>query len=178
MSHDASKDNLVAGTVSRKWAKGTGGPSGDECQNLVAHSLTSRADSSEDGTGRGTPIIAFDTRQDPVSSEEVALAVNCGRPTQSVLLREDCLADGASHAIRRGTGGRSKIHVQVGQTVRRITPLEAERLFGLPDQYTSVPYRGKPMSDSGRYKVLGNSIAINCLRWIGERIHQFQELAE
>lgn len=54
--------------------------------------------------------------------------------------------------------------------VRRLTPTECERLMGLPDGYTLVPYRGKPAADGPRYKALGNSIAINCLRWIGERI--------
>lgn len=57
--------HLIAGTVSSKWAKGTGGPSGDECQNLVAHSLRGAGhDASEDGTGRGTPIVpvAFDCK--------------------------------------------------------------------------------------------------------------------
>lgn len=42
--------------------------------------------------------------------------------------------------------------------------------MGFPDGYTLVPYRGKPAADGPRYKALGNSIAINCLRWIGERI--------
>lgn len=49
---------FVAGTVSCKWAKGTGGPAGNECQNLVAHTLRAEGfDASEDGTGRGTPLV-------------------------------------------------------------------------------------------------------------------------
>lgn len=49
----------VAGAVSSKWAKGTGGPAGDECYNLTAHSLRAEGfDASEDGTGRGTPLVA------------------------------------------------------------------------------------------------------------------------
>lgn len=44
--------------MTAKWAKGSGGPAGDECQNLIAHSLTANGfDASEDGTGRGTPIV-------------------------------------------------------------------------------------------------------------------------
>lgn len=57
--------------------------------------------------------------------------------------------------------------------VRRLMPLEWERLMGLPDDYTLVPYRGKPTelcADSPRYKALGNSIVVPVLRWIGERI--------
>ena len=54
---------LIAGTVSTKWSKGTGGPAGDECQNLAAHSLPAEGfDASEDGTGRGVPLIAFDCK--------------------------------------------------------------------------------------------------------------------
>lgn len=54
--------------------------------------------------------------------------------------------------------------------VRRLTPLECERLMGFPDHYTNVPFQGNPASDSERYWALGNSWAINCARWIGERI--------
>ena len=57
--------------------------------------------------------------------------------------------------------------------VRRLTPLECERLQGFPDNYTRIPYRGKPAgdcSDSPRYKAIGNSMAVPVMRWIGERI--------
>ncbi len=39
-----------------------------------------------------------------------------------------------------------------------------------PDDFTLVPYRGKPMADSPRYKMLGNSMAVNVMQWIGGRI--------
>lgn len=54
--------------------------------------------------------------------------------------------------------------------VRRLTPLECERLQGFPDQYTLIPYRGGMAKDGPRYKALGNSMAVPCMRWIGERI--------
>lgn len=54
--------------------------------------------------------------------------------------------------------------------VRRITPLEAERLQGFPDHHTAVLYRGKPAADAPRYKALGNSMAVPVLAWIGQRI--------
>jgi len=54
--------------------------------------------------------------------------------------------------------------------VRRLTPRECERLQGFPDDYTLVPYRGKPASDGPRYKALGNSMAVPVMAWIGERI--------
>lgn len=52
------------------------------------------------------------------------------------------------------------------QTVRRLTPLECERLQGFPDQYTNV----ENLSDSARYKALGNSMAVPVMKWIGEGI--------
>ena len=57
--------------------------------------------------------------------------------------------------------------------VRRLTPVECERLQGFPDGWTRIPYRGKPAykcPDSPRYKALGNSWATNCAEWILRRI--------
>jgi DNA (cytosine-5)-methyltransferase 1 len=57
--------------------------------------------------------------------------------------------------------------------VRRLTPRECERLQGFPDGYTAIPWRGKSADecpDGPRYKALGNSMAVPCMRWIGERI--------
>lgn len=60
---------------------------------------------------------------------------------------------------------------QASMQVRRLTPVECERLQGFPDGYTNIPWRGKPESPDGpRYKALGNSWAVPCARWIGERI--------
>lgn len=57
--------------------------------------------------------------------------------------------------------------------VRRLTPVECERLQGFPDNYTQIPWNGKPAElcpEGHRYKVLGNSMAVPVMRWIGERI--------
>lgn len=57
--------------------------------------------------------------------------------------------------------------------VRRLTPKECERLQGFPDDWTRIPYRGKPADecpDGPRYKAIGNSFAVPVVRWIGERI--------
>ena len=59
--------------------------------------------------------------------------------------------------------------------VRRLTPVEAERLQGFPDGYTKISYRGKSADecpDSPRYKAIGNSWAVPVVRWIGERIEK------
>ena len=56
-------------------------------------------------------------------------------------------------------------------SVRRLTPIECERLQGFPDGYTDVPWRGAEHApDSRRYKALGNSMAVPVMRWIGEGI--------
>jgi DNA (cytosine-5)-methyltransferase 1 len=60
-----------------------------------------------------------------------------------------------------------------GMTVRRLTPRECERLQGFPDDWTLIPWRKRDASDcpdGPRYKALGNSMAVNCMEWIGERI--------
>lgn len=57
--------------------------------------------------------------------------------------------------------------------IRRLTPLECERLQGFPDNYTQIEWNGKPKDrcpDSHRYKAIGNSMAVPVMRWIGERI--------
>lgn len=57
--------------------------------------------------------------------------------------------------------------------VRRLTPVECERLQGFPDNWTRIPWRGKDEEkcpDAPRYKAIGNSWAVPCVRWIGERL--------
>lgn len=66
--------------------------------------------------------------------------------------------------------------VSVPTMVRRVTPLEAERLQGFPDGWTLVPWKGKPMADGPRYRMLGNAWAVNVARWVGERIQMFEDL--
>lgn len=61
--------------------------------------------------------------------------------------------------------------------VRRLTPVECERLQGFPDNYTNIPYRNKATSPDGpRYKALGNSMAVPVMRWIGERIEMVEDI--
>ncbi|HAH0498633.1 TPA: Dam family site-specific DNA-(adenine-N6)-methyltransferase [Escherichia coli] len=63
--------------------------------------------------------------------------------------------------------------VQFGMQVRRLTPVECERLQGFPDNHTMISWRGKNVADcpdGPRYKAIGNSMAVPVMRWIGERI--------
>ena len=55
-------------------------------------------------------------------------------------------------------------------TVRRLTPRDGARLQGFPDDWTLVPWRKGMATDGNRYKAIGNSMAVNCMEWIGERI--------
>ena len=64
-----------------------------------------------------------------------------------------------------------KPQVMLGDLVRRLTPMEFERLQGFPDGWTDIPYRGKQHApDSARYRALGNSMAVTVMAWIGSRI--------
>lgn len=61
-------------------------------------------------------------------------------------------------------------------TVRRLTPVEYERLQGFPDGWTDVPWRGAEHApDSKRYKALGNSMAVPVMRWIGEGVQLVED---
>ncbi len=81
--------------------------------------------------------------------------------------------------IRAASGGSSRSYVAQPWAVRRLTPVECERLQGFPDGYTDIPWRGKDHSPDGpRYKALGNSMAVNVMQWIGERIAMVEALVD
>ena len=80
--------------------------------------------------------------------------------------------------ITRAVGGSNTSGPKIMQSmaVRRLTPVECERLQGFPDNYTNIPWRGKPESpDSLRYKAMGNSMAVPCMKWIGKRIEMVEK---
>lgn len=65
--------------------------------------------------------------------------------------------------------------------IRRLTPRECERLQGFPDDWTLIPWKGKPIDqcpDGPRYKAIGNSWAVPCARYIGERINLVEEIKD
>lgn len=76
------------------------------------------------------------------------------------------------------TGGmmpNQQYGVRMGTVVRRLTPVEAERLQGFPDNWTRIAYRNKSEADcpdGPRYKAIGNSMATVCMAWVGFRIAQ------
>ena len=71
-----------------------------------------------------------------------------------------------------------KVFVKKSVVIRRLTPIEAERLQGLPDNYTQIPYRGKPKDEcpiSKRYEACGRAMSINVMEHLGTRIKMVQE---
>ena len=71
----------------------------------------------------------------------------------------------------RANMGDNQTAMANNMAVRRLTPIECERLQGFPDDYTNIPWRKKPESPDGlRYKAMGNSMAVPCMKWIGQRI--------
>ena len=91
--------------------------------------------------------IAFTTEQTPKFNNEQALTL-----TQSEHKHNQCVLNNMS--------------------VRRLTPVECERLQGFPDGYTNIK---ENCPDGARYKALGNSMAVPVMRWIGNRIKQLEE---
>ena len=131
-----------------------------ETENFVAYTLKGEgADASEDGTGRGTPVVAFGLSNQPTPKfgEEISPSLDA----------------------KQNGGGRMEA-VAYGSAVRRLTPMECARLQGFPDDYlTQVEWRGKtPPADGPMYKALGNSWAVNVFRWVGYRIEMVEEIAK
>lgn len=85
-----------------------------------------------------------------------------------------------THAtLDANNGPRRHNGVLVRSAVRRLTPVECERLQGFPDNFTAIPWKKKgpeQCPDGPRYKALGNSMAVPVMRWIGERIQLVDDL--
>lgn len=83
------------------------------------------------------------------------------------------LADVASPLeTRHRFGNQGGDVIQTDLSVRRLTPLECERLQGFPDHYTAIP----GAADGPRYKALGNSMTTHVMHWIGSRIQQVDKI--
>ena len=166
----------------------------DEGQTMVAHALRAEGfDASEDGTGRGTPLVpmACDAKQSGVCiygdraapldtqshSQAVAYSIMPMNSGKDYKARETDV----SQPIMAGgpVGGNQGGDYVAAQAVRRLTPTECERLQGFPDGWTAIPWRGKDAAacpDGPRYKALGNSMAVNVMRWIGQRIDAVEKI--
>jgi DNA (cytosine-5)-methyltransferase 1 len=121
------------------------------------------------------------TGNERVEAEALAVTVNIyggnkrkDRPEGGMYVREEdttkCLdaANGLNPTCSQGGTA-----VLTPMAVRRLTPVECERLQGFPDNWSRISWKGKPEEqcpDGPRYKACGNSMAVPVMRWIGERI--------
>ncbi len=173
----------VANPLTARMHKGINTTADEGQTPIVTHSLRGEGfDASEDGTGRGTPLVtAFAQNQrDEVRlmDNAGALAAEPGAKQQTYVFKQGQGAkagsiggdENVSPTLGAADSGTNRTPALMhGMAVRRLTPLECERLQGFPDGYTDIP----GASDSGRYKALGNSMAVPVMRWIGERIEAF-----
>jgi len=121
---------------------------------------------SEGIGGTSGVAIAFDARQ----SDVLQYGDKSG-PFDS-----DGWSIGIAHSLRADGFDAGEDGTGRGMSVRRLTPRECERLQGLPDDYTLIPYRGKPAADGPRYRAIGNSMAVPVIGWLGERIAAVDEI--
>jgi len=116
----------------------------------IAVPLTNRSD----GTGTGPTVM---------------------QPTIVHGTQDPCTSD-IAFAQGRNNGGEN-VMVQA-MAVRRLTPVECERLQGFPDNYTDIKPKGKATPDGPRYKALGNSMAVPVMAWIGKRIQEVDAICQ
>ena len=126
--------------------------------------------------GQGGAEIATDRAPTLTCNHEAPIAAYTTKlhNTQSITTRDvaGTMMAGASR-LDNATGGYMAL-VPSSMSVRRLTPVECERLQGFPDNYTQISWRKKPASecpDGPRYKALGNSWAVPVAAWIGSRIN-------
>lgn len=126
----------------------------------VAHAIRT-AQTGSNGWGINTDGVAYTLDS---AQQAVAFAQN---------QRNEVRTMDVAGALAAKPGAKQQTYMQQGMAVRRLTPVECERLMGFPDSYTSIPWRKKPAEDcpdGPRYKALGNSWAVPCVAWIGRRI--------
>ena len=104
-----------------------------------------------------------------------ALRERCGKPGggKGPLIQEDVSGAFVAHQDQTIFAPEETTY-----TVRRLTPLECERLQGFPDNWTRIPFKGKSAEecpDAPRYKALGNSFAVPVVAWIGKRIDLYEK---
>jgi DNA (cytosine-5)-methyltransferase 1 len=172
----------IAGTISRKWSKGTGGPAGDEHYNLIVnpvyemHGQDSRVREVGDVCTTVTQKYGTGGGNVPITIQPVA-SFRKSRRAQSVNHNETWVDDDVANTLNVFDVGdvRTTQAIVHPMAVRRLTPVECERLQGFPDNYTDIKER---TPDGPRYKALGNSMAVPVMTWIGRRIKEVDELSK
>ncbi|ELI5870090.1 Dam family site-specific DNA-(adenine-N6)-methyltransferase [Salmonella enterica] len=146
-----------------------------------------------------TETFAVHGTQDPDTNHELAHTLGRNHGQENVIITEpytiairgkeegstvEVRNDGTANALLTPNGGRAGMGVGAvgwGMQVRRLTPVECERLQGFPDNHTLISWRGKDAADcpdGQRYKAIGNSMAVPVMRWIGERIAEALPIQE
>lgn len=167
---DASEDGTVRGTpviayMPARTFAADGGVEEHFAEREVCDALHTSS-----GSGNKAPIIAFDSRQDPVSSFEVFGALGSSSPQAQAVAFQSSQSgirlDDVHATLDSNNGSRRHNGVLSEMRVRRLTPRECERLQAFPDDYTAAT----GAKDGPRYKALGNSMCVNVMHWIGHRI--------
>ena len=121
----------------------------------VAVPLTNRSD----GTGTGPTVM-----------QSMAVCLGGQHPNAGIGIEQSPTLTEAM-----GAGG-GHVPITNAMAVRRLTPVECERLQGFGDNYTDIKSKGKPTPDGPRYKALGNSMAVPVMAWIGKRIQEVENI--
>jgi DNA (cytosine-5)-methyltransferase 1 len=155
-------------------------------QSDVAATLETTAHdySRADGFNMVAQPIGFGAQMsEPQTDVDLMQTLNAKNPmavAQPVAIgldeEQNARMDGFGTLKARTEGGGFEGSVMTpAMQVRRLTPVECERLQGFPDNYTNIPWRKKPEAPDGpRYKALGNSMAVPVMRWIGQRIEKVE----
>ena len=156
MSRTAPFPSRLVSACETRAGKGKGADSDATTGFIVTHALTSEgADASEDGTGRGTPLVPY------------------ARPVPSSLAVAGDFSTGEDVAQTvRSAHGQPGCDT-AGLAVRRLTPLECERLQAFPDEWTRwklVNGELVEQSDSARYRQVGNAVTTSVVEWIAHRL--------
>jgi DNA (cytosine-5)-methyltransferase 1 len=172
ITHASNRSNPQLGDPCHPLASGAHPPliaftikdHGSDIGQGVSPTLRSMAHAGSHANGGGQIAIAFQSR----------IARNGrGQP------EEICpTLNGADAGATSDMRPMAAIPTVNGWTVRKLTPRECERLQGFPDDFTAIRWRGKLASDGPRYKAIGNSMAVNVMRWIGVRIALVEQATE
>ena len=242
-------DANTADTVTSKWAKGSGGPAGNECGLFVAQPIVVdraafnqganaqykfRAEHSEtmdslvargphavlqaipihdqatrhagkngdktmgkgNGLGVGHPgepmntltkgdrhavaqPIAFSGQMsNPQTDVDMTQTLQAKNPMAVAVVAPTLTAANDPSRSPQSSEVTQQVYsvYQSSMAVRRLTPVECERLQGFGDNYTDIKPKGKATPDGPRYKALGNSMAVPVMAWIGARIQQYEDM--
>ena len=135
-------------------------------QPIALQDITPR-EKAQNGKGWNADGSAYTV--DTHATQGVAWSMNLMSPGRQI--REDDGVGALTQDAHRPTQGNEAVVIQQAMAVRRLTPIECERLQGFPDNYSNIPWRKAPESPDGpRYKALGNSWAVPVVAWIGQRI--------